>query len=78
MNPDINNPAPFASPGLPHASSEADRNGSRLDSQEQAADTEELDYDLVPPKQTVTVSVRYRIRGRGQPLPYPLDEEDGQ
>lgn len=78
MNPDTKNTAAFASPGLPHASSEADRNGSQLENQEQESDTEELVYDLVPPKKSVIVSVRYRIRGRGQPLPYPLDEEDGQ
>lgn len=45
---------------------------------EQASDMEELVYDSLPPKQTITVSVRYHIRGRGQPLPHPLDEEDGQ
>lgn len=78
MNPDTNNPAAFAPSGLPQAASETDRNGSRQDNQGQAADTEELSYDFVPPKKTVTVSVRYRIRGRGQPLPYPLDEGDGQ
>jgi hypothetical protein len=78
MNPDTNNPAAFPSSGLPQAAPETDRNGSPLDKQAQEADTEELVYDFVPPKQTVTVSVRYRIRGRGQPLPYPLDEEDGQ
>ncbi len=78
MNPDTKNTAAFTSQGLPHASSEADRNGCQLENQEQASDTEKLAYDFVPPKQIVTVSVRYRIRGRGQPLPYPLDEEDGQ
>lgn len=78
MNPDTKITAAFASPDLPHASSEADRNGSQLESQEQESGTEELVYDLVPPKKSVTVSVRYRIRGRGQPLPYLLDEEDGQ
>ena len=78
MNPDTNDPAAFAPPGLLQAASQADRNGSGLDNQGQAVDAEELGYDSVPPKHTVTVSVRYRIRGRGQPLPYSLDEEDGQ
>ena len=79
MNPDTNNPAAFVLPESPQAASEeADRNGSRLDSQGQAAGAEEPSYDFIPPKKTVTVSVRYRIRGRGQPLPYPLDEGDGQ
>jgi hypothetical protein len=75
MNPHTSDPAVFAPQGLPQADSDTDKNGSRLDNQEQGPDTEELAYDFVPPKQTVTVSVRYRISGRGQPLPYPLDEE---
>lgn len=78
MNPDINNPAALASPGLLQPASETDRNGRQLDEEGQEADIEELVYDFVPPTQTVTVSVRYCIRGRGQPLPYPLDEEEGQ
>jgi hypothetical protein len=75
MNPDTRDPAAFAPPGLPQSASEPDRNNSRRDNQDQAAEMEDTSYGSVPPKQTLTVSVRYRIHGRGQPLPYPLDEE---
>jgi hypothetical protein len=78
MNPDAKNPAAFAPSELPQAASEMDSNGSRSGKQGQAVDTEELSYDFVPPKKTITVSVRYHLRGRGQPLPYPLDESDSQ
>lgn len=78
MNPDTNNPAAFPLSGLPRTTSETDRNGIQLENQGQAVNLEELGYDSVPPKKSVTVSVRYRIRGRGRPLPYSLDEEDGQ
>jgi hypothetical protein len=63
---------------LPPTAAEADRNGSRLDNQGGTEEPEDLTYDFVPPKKSVTLSVRYRIRGRGKPLPYPLDEGDGQ
>jgi hypothetical protein len=66
----------LAHPGSPQAGASPDTNGSPLDGRGQEA--EELTYEPVPPKKTVTVSVHYRIRGRGRPLPYPLDEGDGQ
>jgi hypothetical protein len=78
MNPGTNNPAACSLTGLPQTTPEMDRNGSQLDNPAQVADRDELRYDSVPPKKSVTVSVRYRIRGRGRPLPYSLDEEEGQ
>ncbi|MHB1423837.1 MAG: hypothetical protein ACYC3I_11705 [Gemmataceae bacterium] len=74
------NSAPVILPqsGLPEGTSETCNKGSLRDEREAEEETEELNYDPIPPKRTVMVSVRYRIRGRGQPLPYPLDVGDGQ
>lgn len=76
MKPDTTNPDTFAPSGLSQGASERDKYGSQQGNQEPDIDREELRFDCVPPKKTVTVSVRYRISGRGRPLPYPLDEED--
>ncbi len=78
MNPHNGDPAADAPSVLPPAASEEGSNGSPLDDHGLAGNTEELNYDPVWPKQTITVSVCYRIRGRSQPLLYPLDEQDGQ
>jgi hypothetical protein len=51
---------------------------SSLDGPGQGAQTEEVEYNRVPPQRTVTVSVSYRVRGRGRPLPYALADEDGE
>ena len=77
MNPDNlesaaldGEPSPATAPGM-------GRDGSPVDGQYEEADTQEITYEPIPPRQTVTVSVRYRVRGRGRPLPYELDEGDG-
>jgi hypothetical protein len=76
MNPHKSDPAARAQPGLPQATAPVGGSGSPLGGCGESEDAEELTYDPVPPKKTVTVSVRYRIGGRGQPLPYALDEGD--
>jgi hypothetical protein len=60
------------------ASSEGNYNGSPQDVGERAAQAEELTYDPIPPKKTITVSVRYHVRGRGRPMPYPRAEKEGE
>ncbi|HWG45516.1 MAG TPA: hypothetical protein VN688_22320 [Gemmataceae bacterium] len=74
------NSDPVAHPqlDLPQIPPHAGSNGSPPYDSEQDENTEEFNYDPVPPKKTITVSVRYRIGGLGQPLPYPLDEGDGE
>lgn len=74
------NPASVLTPqsASKEGSSEARNNGSPLDERAPGEVLDELKYDPIPPKKTVTVSVRYCSRGRGQPLPYPLDEGDYQ
>jgi hypothetical protein len=39
------------------------------------ADHEEIHYNPVPPKRTLTMKVRYRSTGRMQPQPYLLEDE---
>jgi hypothetical protein len=78
MIPHNNDPAALASPGLPQATSEACINGTPQEDHGQQGNTEELVYERVPPKRTLTVSVCYRIRGRGQPLHFPVDAGDGE
>jgi hypothetical protein len=76
MSPHKNDPAALAQPESSPVNPQAGKNGSPSGGCEQGYAAEELTYDPVPPKKTITVSVRYRIGGRGRPLPYPLDEGD--
>jgi hypothetical protein len=71
-------PVGFPQSGSPDVAAEASSNGNPTAECAREEDAEDVRYDPIPPKKTVTVSVPYRIRGRGQPLPYPLDEADGQ
>jgi hypothetical protein len=67
MPPPQKAPVKFPQSGLPDVAAEAGSNGSPPDECAREDDTEEVGYDPIPPKKTVTISVHYRIRGRGQP-----------
>lgn len=78
MNLHNRDPAAMEQGRSPQATSQAGMNGCPPDGRGRKVDTEELYYEPVPPKKTVTLSIRYRVRGRGRPLPYPLDDADDE
>lgn len=71
MSPHKNDPADRAQPELPQASPQTGNDAFPPDDYEQGGTAEELTYDPVLPKQTVTVSVHCHIGDCGRPLPYP-------
>jgi hypothetical protein len=78
MNQRDSDPVILTHSGLLDGSSETGNKGSPVNDREAEEKNEDLKYDPIPPKKTVTVTVRYHIRGRGRPLPYPLGAGDGR
>ena len=74
MNPTTNDSvlpphAPATIPLLP-----ADPNGAVSKNPEEEVESEEIQYNPIPPRRVITVSVQYELQGGGQPLPYEIDE----
>ncbi len=66
-------PMHYVSPGPPAV--EVGISRDQPESGQREAESEEIQYQSVPPRRSARVCVRYRAAGRGRPLPYFLNRE---
>ena len=78
MNAHDGDPAALARLEQPLTAAMTNTNGNLPSEHVPAVEIDDLGYDPVPPRKTITLSVRYHLRRRGQPLPGALDEGDGE